>query len=366
LTTVWRLGTMIPSERREGAVARQENPVDPAAGPLQSFAYDLRKVRIEAGNPTYRVLARTAGYSATTLSEAAAGLRKPSLDVVLAYVGACGGNMAVWRRRWEELDRELAEPPVDPPPDGLAQPPAPRHRRPLLVGGLALTVAVAAVVIMLWDPAPKADANGCPAMPPHRAFTAGTYGKGAPVRAAASLSDPVLSIVPSGCTLGLTGFCVGQRVRDVTGGTPDIRWFVLPDGKVVPSALVHGNPPPALTPVACAKGRQAPDGIALVLAPDAAKPGRLKATASGHNLEIVGFAVRRTTGGWRPLGLTEKFTASITVTPGEQVVVAAAACFGGDGPTGLIDTKRFPSGAQSATLRSEDYAAASKAACAYP
>ncbi|MEV0272119.1 helix-turn-helix transcriptional regulator [Hamadaea sp. NPDC050747] len=363
---------MIPSERWEGSVARQENPVDPLAGPLQSFAYDLRKVRIEAGNPTYRALARTAGYSPTTLSEAAAGLRKPSLDVVLAYVGACGGDVEAWRRRWEQLDRDLAEPGTDPEADSGAvagaEPPAPARRRWPLVAGVAVTVivAVAAVVFVLREPAPKAEANGCPALPPHRTFTAVTYGKGAPVRAAATLTDPVLMTVPSGCTLGFTGFCVGQRVRDATGGTPDVRWFVLPDGKVVPSAVVHGNPPAALTPVPCAKGRPSPDGIALVLATDTAKPGGLKATVSGHNLEIVGFAVRRSTGAWRPLGLTEKFTATLTVNPGEQIVVAAAACFGGDGPTGLIDARRFPGAAQSATLSTAEYAAASQAACAYP
>ncbi|MCP2327517.1 hypothetical protein HDA40_006024 [Hamadaea flava] len=357
-------------------MARQENPVDPFAGPLQSFAYDLRKVRIEAGNPTYRSLARTAGYSPTTLSEAAAGLRKPSLDVVLAYVGACGGDVEAWRRRWEQLDREIAEPDPEPGTDLDAGPDegpiaAPGRRRslrwPILAGGaLALIVAATTIVLVLGDPAPKADANGCPAMPSHRTFTAVTYGKGAPVRAAASLADPVLSTVPSGCTLGFTGFCVGQRVHDATGGTPDVRWFVLPDGKVVPSALVHGNPPAALTPVACAKGRPVPDGIALVLSADSAKPGGLKATASGHNLEIVGFAVRRSTGAWRPLGLTEKFTTSVSMTPGEQVVVAAAACFGGGGPTGLIDARRYPGAAQSATLSTAEYAAASKAACAYP
>nr|BFE73918.1 hypothetical protein GCM10020092_072190 [Actinoplanes digitatis] len=73
-------------------MARQEKAVDPAAGPLQAFAFALRKVRIEAGSPTYRTLARSAGYSAATLSEAAGGTRKPTLDVVLAYVGACRGT----------------------------------------------------------------------------------------------------------------------------------------------------------------------------------------------------------------------------------------------------------------------------------
>ncbi len=88
-------------------MARQERPVDPATGPLASFAYDLRKLRLEAGQPTYRVLAKAAGYSPSTLSEAANGVRRPSLDVVLAYVGACGGDATAWRARWLALDEEL-------------------------------------------------------------------------------------------------------------------------------------------------------------------------------------------------------------------------------------------------------------------
>jgi hypothetical protein len=41
-----------------------------------------------------------AGFSAAALSTAAAGERLPSLPVTLAYVGACGGDMAEWDRRW--------------------------------------------------------------------------------------------------------------------------------------------------------------------------------------------------------------------------------------------------------------------------
>ncbi len=61
-------------------MARQERPVDSTAGPLQSFAYDLRKVRAEAGNP--------------------------ALGVVLTYVGACPGDVETWRR--EILDRKCS------------------------------------------------------------------------------------------------------------------------------------------------------------------------------------------------------------------------------------------------------------------
>ncbi|MBN6057644.1 helix-turn-helix domain-containing protein, partial [Nonomuraea sp. RK-328] len=89
-------------------VGRRESPVDPAAGPVQRFASELRKLRQEAGGLTYRAMAKRAGYSVTTLSQAAAGERLASLPVVLAFVETCGGNVSEWERRWQQVARELA------------------------------------------------------------------------------------------------------------------------------------------------------------------------------------------------------------------------------------------------------------------
>jgi len=108
-------------------VGRPENPIDPQDGPVQRFAYELRKLREEAGAPAYRSMARRAGYSAATLSQAAAGERLPTLPVVLAYVRACGGDGQEWRYRWQETDDELARLPrpqeddSDSPYKGLAR-----------------------------------------------------------------------------------------------------------------------------------------------------------------------------------------------------------------------------------------------------
>jgi hypothetical protein len=383
-----------------GSVARQERAVDPTTGPLQSFAYELRKVRIEAGSPTYRALAKVAGYSATTLSEAAGGLRKPSLDVVLAYVGACGGDVEAWRLWWQELDLRLAgtdenqsamESPRGAPPDNgasvvkwsLVDALTRRWRRALPVAlAVALTTTVALVVIVLLPDdrfAASNSAGGCPAMPSHRTFTAVTYGKGASVRAGATVGDPVLSTIPSGCTVGFTGFCLGQKVWDVTGGAPDIRWFILENGNVLPSALVHGIPPAALEPMRCEHDRPAPDAIALVVTADAAGPGNLRAEASGRNLDIVGFAVRHTTGDWLQLGLTEGSAFDVILpldqsagpAPRGRIVIAAAACLGGDGPTSIIDAKAVPVDKPTAdieqpTLSPQEYATAGRIACQYP
>ncbi|MFG2025971.1 hypothetical protein [Streptomyces sp. NPDC048825] len=99
-------------------MGRREKPLDPAAGPVQRFAYELRKLRGEAGGPTYRDMARGVPYSAPTLSAAAAGERLPSLPVVLAFAAACGGDPEEWERRWGEALAEEAD--SRAPQDGQA------------------------------------------------------------------------------------------------------------------------------------------------------------------------------------------------------------------------------------------------------
>ncbi|MFI7635029.1 helix-turn-helix domain-containing protein [Nonomuraea sp. NPDC049400] len=94
--------------------------MDPAAGPVQRFASELRKLRQEAGGLTYRVMAKRAGYSVTTLSQAAAGERLASLPVVLAFVETCGGDVSEWERRWQQVAQELARERADD--DGAAGP----------------------------------------------------------------------------------------------------------------------------------------------------------------------------------------------------------------------------------------------------
>ena len=94
---------------------RNEGFLDPDAGPLASFAWDLRALREKAGKVPYRVLAKRAGFCASTLSVAASGARLPSLDVTLAYVQACGGNPEEWQARWHQLAAE--HPPAHPGPN---------------------------------------------------------------------------------------------------------------------------------------------------------------------------------------------------------------------------------------------------------
>ncbi|MFF5139258.1 DNA-binding protein [Streptomyces sp. NPDC013157] len=106
---------------------RPESPLDPTTGPVARFAAELRKLRAEAGSPTYRVMAQRAGQGTSTLSQAAGGERLPTLPVVLAYVRACSGDPEEWEERWRQAAAEAAAQPraededVEPPYRGLAR-----------------------------------------------------------------------------------------------------------------------------------------------------------------------------------------------------------------------------------------------------
>ncbi|MFF1476320.1 hypothetical protein ACFVYD_01825 [Streptomyces sp. NPDC058301] len=94
---------------------------------MQRFAQELRRLRQEAGGPTYRDMAREVEYSAAALSRAASGDTLPSLAVALAYVTACGADPAGWEDRWREASRQEAgqvwadDENVVPPFRGLAR-----------------------------------------------------------------------------------------------------------------------------------------------------------------------------------------------------------------------------------------------------
>jgi energy-coupling factor transporter ATP-binding protein EcfA2 len=101
---------------------RREQPLPAGNGALVRFAEDLRRLRHDAGSPAYRTLSGIAHFSVATLSGAAAGHKLPSLDVTLAYVRACGGDLDRWERRWHEAAAELAaEAAQHKPPDSRGE-----------------------------------------------------------------------------------------------------------------------------------------------------------------------------------------------------------------------------------------------------
>ena len=108
-------------------MGRPERSLDPDAGPAQRLAHELRELRRSAGSPSYRTMAQGAGFSATSLSDAARGKRLPSLAVVQAYVRACGGDPGEWEPRWKEAEAAVAgmvregDEDASPPYRGLAR-----------------------------------------------------------------------------------------------------------------------------------------------------------------------------------------------------------------------------------------------------
>ncbi|TDD31873.1 hypothetical protein E1287_24930 [Actinomadura sp. KC06] len=65
------------------------------------FAERLRRLRAEAGNPSFRVMAaKSRSVSHATLHEAAKGTRFPSWTTTQAFVEACGGDVEEWRGLW--------------------------------------------------------------------------------------------------------------------------------------------------------------------------------------------------------------------------------------------------------------------------
>ena len=86
-------------------MARLEKPVlgDDA---VAEFARALRRLRADNDNPPYATMAKTAMYSKTVLSQAAAGHRLPTWDAVVGFLRALGigeGSLTylAMRGRWE-------------------------------------------------------------------------------------------------------------------------------------------------------------------------------------------------------------------------------------------------------------------------
>ncbi|MFD5462378.1 helix-turn-helix domain-containing protein [Kitasatospora sp. NPDC127059] len=94
----------------------------------ENFAGQLRTLRLDAGQPSFRTMAKAVGsISHTTLYEAASGSRLPSWPTTRAFVSACGGDEEEWHHRWRAAVK--GEPPAEvvipAPPTAPAPAPAP-------------------------------------------------------------------------------------------------------------------------------------------------------------------------------------------------------------------------------------------------
>lgn len=91
------------ADQRKLPPGRPESPIT-LDGPVADLARALRRLRDRAGKPGYRKLAKATSFSSTTLSAAAAGETRPSLDVAQTFARACGadaGELAKIETLWE-------------------------------------------------------------------------------------------------------------------------------------------------------------------------------------------------------------------------------------------------------------------------
>ncbi|WP_168211460.1 response regulator [Actinosynnema sp. ALI-1.44] len=87
---------------------RRENPIDESQGPRAFLAARLRELRADAGGLSYREMSARTHYSASVLSQAAAGVNLPSWPVVRAFVEACGGDVHEWELLWQRVSKAEA------------------------------------------------------------------------------------------------------------------------------------------------------------------------------------------------------------------------------------------------------------------
>lgn len=398
-------------------MARKPRPVDPTAGPLQEFAHDLRMLREKAGNPTYRSLAQKAGFGATTLGEAAGGVRFPSLDVTLAYVGACSGDAAAWEERWQEVNRLLSGPveevgeadqaaqapalPADPPPTpeasrwGWSRTWWPGR---VALGGALVLVAGAAVLLsgVGSSPASPGAAPGtvnvdetCPTFSEAGAFKGETYLGQTAVRTEPSTSAELVKNVPRSCWLQFTGYCLGAVVldrNDVGQALPDERWFEIVGGNLMASAVVHGEPPASMQPNSCPGSVAGPTSISVGVVSDANAPGWAMLSAHGAGVRITGYAAYfapvdapGTAADWHEIGVptsADGFNVPWTLDKAGEApsststLVVATACLAGDAPTSVTNAVQVvpsnPATAKPVSLSAAMLAKAAAVACAIP
>jgi len=129
-------------ERAGGRIITQRDsalpdPVSAGKGPIAAietdniaaFARDLRVLRSRAGLD-YPDMAEKSHYTMRTLASAAGGLRLPTLPVLIAYINACGGDIADWEERWNKLSKSAKQRTAVAIPNNAPQPGQPAQGQP--------------------------------------------------------------------------------------------------------------------------------------------------------------------------------------------------------------------------------------------
>jgi hypothetical protein len=105
---------------------------DFAEAALQQYAWGLKRVHRQAGEPSYKTMMKSSkNLSAATLSRLLSGKHNPSWPVVEGFLTACGVSQeerSAWLKRWGML-RDIVAPigehqTGNQVPDGFVRPPA--------------------------------------------------------------------------------------------------------------------------------------------------------------------------------------------------------------------------------------------------
>ncbi|MFE1171332.1 hypothetical protein [Streptomyces sp. NPDC058773] len=258
-----------------GRVGRPENPVDPDAGPVERLAWELRCLRAEAGGPSYRALAKKAHYSVSTLAAATKGDRLPSLEVLLAFAQACGGERAEWEARWRAALQASGECGGAEPAPGCPYP------------GLAPFGAGDAEVFCGRTELVKELAAGVEQNPLTAVFGASGSGKSSLLRAGllAGLGPlwHTVTLSPGEHPLA----ALTRAVNRVIGGQAGDGGMApeAADGAVAPEAAGDGG----MAPEAAGDGGMAPEAADGAVAPEAAG-GAVAPEAAGGAVAAEGLA----------------------------------------------------------------------------
>jgi hypothetical protein len=181
----------------------------------------------------------------------------------------------------------------------------------------------------------------------YTAITESNSGKGIVYRHQPKVTsdyDVAGRLLPGNCQIGFVGFCIGQAVKDLSGGqAKDQQWFILPDGKgYVAGAVVQEIPPGTIgqTPSPCPGG--SPEPMTITVDPKPVHKGnRLQLDFNAPDAVTIGAAIQVTDShgkGWQQIGLDTdnsdgfQLVWSPNTDLSDQVTIFYAACWAGNVP----------------------------------
>lgn len=100
--------------------ASSEDDANARSSAIEAFTERLVQVRAEAGDPSFRAMAKRSGaISHATMHDAVQGVRLPSWETTVEFARACGVEPESLREEWEQADA-IVHPPQETDADAAA------------------------------------------------------------------------------------------------------------------------------------------------------------------------------------------------------------------------------------------------------